>query len=763
MIFTSLIASMALTPAWAVGNAMQLTWDEKDYVPIGLQCQANTTEIEQAKAAGINDFNVEMPANGSWKEIADKLEGRRFFLTMTSVMPLTKGVTVQPQYYRIGSVRNPGRLRLNLPGADKAFVLVVQAESGDLFWQKMMPVKNGVLDAEFTAAREANQTILVYPIGESLEMEDLWERLDERRDQVLRQIRTLKDSTGFRGLINPLGTTPYLSSMDYGFVPTSPIFRKEFADFIEQKYRTPAEVMKAWGLRGTSRSSFADIARLVPLWNAGRGIPYFLDPDLGQAEIGTKTSPTFWNDLAEAISLTRSRRVARITRSLRQASGVPIFQDWTGWSWFFENPDNELTGLTVRLNKFTPSGLLAGTANALSSNLRSRKPGPILAVDVPLTADLTDQSVLNEMTDYGVRGLFLRAKGPEELTKISRLTFTGNLVPMTGFFYPQNASNPAQAQKIAGNLWWLPSPSDGNRLDLGPELNGYEIAVGTSSSYVIWNNGPRKVFDLRLNNPGSVSFRSLSGLALDATTTKTGVRISLDPSPVMISGASHCPVSEAELLRLEREVANMISLAQERKRDISGEAYPFRTFRDLITSNPQKALEVAQDTHRKLGSVLAGAVWLEYERQSKNTFSAVVKDAGCSAGGALHLRTPLAESTGVVHATVNVPQRTTGALDVWIGARIPSPMDRERLRFKIGGQTMQIRGEPLSLYGSGYGWYKLGVTRLSSISNEFRAEIIGTTSTDLSLDCVLFTPLPFQPQNVKQPEFSFPEAKPPKN
>jgi hypothetical protein len=237
------------------------------------------------------------------------------------------------------------------------------------------------------------------------------------------------------------------------------------------------------------------------------------------------------------------------------------------------------------------------------------------------------------------------------------------------------------------------------------------------------------------------------------------VKITLDPTPVVVSGASHCPVPESELLRLEREVANMISVAQERRRDVTDEAYEFRNIRDLTTTNPQKALFTAQRTHRRIGASLMGAAWVEYESTSKHLFSGVIKDAGCSNGGYLHLRTPLGESTGQVFASVNVSQRTNASLDVWVAARIPTASDRQRIKFKMGGQTMMIKGEPVSIYGSGFGWYNVGTTRLPSITNEFRVEVDGSSSTVIDLDCVLFTPSPFQPNNIRQPEFTFPVSK----
>lgn len=754
MVASSLIAFLSLAPSWGVGNHLQLTWGGNNYVPVGLQVEANSKEIPQAVSAGIKDFNLEIPSSGSWKEVAEKMGDSRYFFTVTSTLPSAMGTIVQPQYYRINNVRNPQSIVCNIPGATKALVVVALARDGSVISNKFVDVANGQLKTDVKAAVESDQVVLIYPMGESMMMEDLWERLDERRDQILRQVRVMGAQPGLRGIINPLGSTPYLANRDNGFVPSSPLFQAEFSEYLEDKYKNILTLMRSWSMQAADLDNFQQASKLIPLWNGSRGVKAFFDPRNNLLIGADSRRSTFWTDLAESISKTRVRRVHRIIRSIRKAAGVPVFQDWAGWSWFFENPENELTGLTVRLNKFTPSSLLGSLSGAMSSNLRSRSPGPVFAIDVPYSADLDQPSVLDDLNVYGIRGLFVKAKSAEDLPKIAKLSLGETQFRPGAIYFPVNASNPAFVQKLPGNLLWLPSPADGNRLDLGKDISGYQISDGQNLSYVIWANGVRTTMDFLLANPGSATIKGLTpGIPPVVTITKTGLRIELDHSPIMITGASHCPIPQTEVLRLEREIGNLFAVAASQRRDTTLESVDYRGYRELLATSPDKAFAMAKRVQRSLNSTLTGMIWSEFESSTDHLFSEVINDAGCSNGSYLTVRTPLAEATGLVYSVLNVPQRTTGNLEVWVAARIPNEQDRMKLRLKIGGQVLGFTAPPLSPYGSGFAWYQLGTTRLPSFKTPVRVEINGTASTDIALDCLVLSPQPFQPNNVQVPEF----------
>ena len=183
MVVNSLIAFLALAPNWAVGNHLQLTWGGSDYVPIGLQVEANSKQIPEAMAAGIKDFNLEVPASGSWRDVVGKMGESRYFLTVNSSLPSAKGTIVQPQYYRLNGIMNPQKISVKLPGSTQALVVVALARDGTVVSFKTVDVVNGQLKTDLKANSDTAQVVLIYPMGESLEMEDLWDgsTLDETK------------------------------------------------------------------------------------------------------------------------------------------------------------------------------------------------------------------------------------------------------------------------------------------------------------------------------------------------------------------------------------------------------------------------------------------------------------------------------------------------------------------------------------------------------------------------------------------------------
>jgi hypothetical protein len=753
----SLIALTAAIP-WKVGPNLQLVWNDADYAPVGLQIAADDKNLSAAKLAGIQDFNLEVPVARDWKEAVAPISDRNYFITNNATLPNAKGIIVQPQYYRLTGVKKSGTLTVPLPGAEWALVVIAMSRDGSIIYNGVANVEKGVLRAPYKAATDADQIAIVYPFGESLEMEDLWSRLDARRDQVLKQVKNLKGEKGFRGLINPLGTSPYLSNRDNGFIPTDPMFRAEFEDYLEEKYRNLQVLAKAWGLRSLGEATdFSSISATIPLWNGTRGVSYYFNYKTNLVIPAESRKMQFWSDLAETISQTRVRRVHRILKSLRREAGVPILQEWLGWSWFFENPRSELTGITAKVSQPTPGAILASLAGAMSSNLRAATPGPLFATDVPFTPDLGKPEVLEDFSKVGVRGLFVRTSNPKDYTSIASMRMGSNFERPKGYYYPQNAADPAYTMKLGDGSFWLPAPNDGNRLQFGKDISGYQISDGRTPSYVIWRSGTSATTEFRLRNASLARFRSSSLIPPKIELTKTGFRITLDSNPVLVTGAEHPPIPDGELLRLEREIGSMVKYAQGQRKDVSVDLYDFKGFREILESNPETAFVIAQRVHSKLSMRLSNSSWIECENSNDNSFSEVVKDAGCSGGSYLSLRTPFADVSGTLSASVFVNQTTSQGMTVWLAAKIPNLSDKDRIKLRIGGQLIPIRGNGVSPYGSGFAWYNLGVTRLPAVRNEVRIEVNGVASTNVAFDCLAFTDAAFLPKNTVLPEFFIPK------
>jgi len=758
MISVSLLFVATIARTWTVGPNLQLQWNGADYQPVGIQLSPDDKNIKAAKEAGIQDFNLEVPISRNWREASSQVEDKNFFLTVNSSLPNAKGIIIQPQYYRLNNIRKSGTLTLPLPGIDSALVVIAMTRDGSMVSQKTVPVEKGVLNVSYKAATDADQIALIFPMGESFEMEDLWSRLDSRRDQVIRQLKSLKDSKGLRGIINPLGTAPYLANRDSGFVPTDPMFLAEFEDYLEEKYRNLDTLSRSWGLRNLGEAKgFQDISSFVPLWNGPRGVSYFYNWKTKTLVSAENKKSQFWQDVSEAISRTRVRRIHRIIRSIKKEAGVPVFQEWLGWSWFLENPMGELTGVVAKVGQNTPSGILNSVAGAMSSNLRASNPGPIFATDVVYSPDLSKPDVLEDFSKVGIRGIFIRTNEVKDFAGIAAIKLGTPTERPRGTYYPQNASDPAFTLRLSDGSWWLPSPTDGNRINLGTDVSAYQTSDGKNTTYAIWKNGPASVVEFRLLNATNAKFRTTSSIVSKIDLTKTGFRVMLDSSPLIISDADHVPVPESELSRLEREITKMVEYTKSKRQDLSMDVYELRDFKDLVDTAPHKALANAQKVHDRLSLAVSNSIWAECESSSDNTFSEVVKDAGCSNGSYLSVRTPFADISGPLYANVVVPQRTNQQMEIWISAKIPNSADKERIKVKIGGQVLSLQGAGVNPYGSGFAWYKLGTTRLPAVRSEVKIEVNGVSSTNVGFDSIVLAAQSFVPRSILIPEFLIPE------
>jgi hypothetical protein len=168
-------------------------------------------------------------------------------------------------------------------------------------------------------------------------------------------------------------------------------------------------------------------------------------------------------------------------------------------------------------------------------------------------------------------------------------------------------------------------------------------------------------------------------------------------------------------------------------------------------TSPGGAYATIRNAYRALSVQLAKYTWIEAELFKDSNFSETIDNPACSAGKALSLRTSLPSDESGYYATYPLEIRSQDVQEVWLAGRIP-PDRRPDVKVIIGGQTLSINTEPISLYGNGYGWYKLGVTRLAGDLSEMRLEVHGDTASDLAIDTLMLSPKPFTPHGVWQPD-----------
>jgi len=772
---------------WIINEHQTLIWNGQPYIPIGVKIDGTSQAVDAAKAAGITDVIVDLPANGvGWDPVIEALNKAKmhFLIRVDSLAPMAKGFAIEPQGYRVAGIKASREVKLEIPGATSAFVVLATKGDGSIVANGRVPIINGQLTYFAKIGPEIEHVLLVYPEMTSIEQPDFWEDLDTERDELLGSLRKHNPGEGFRGIVNPMGRGLTTTVRDPHFVPTSAYFRMEFRSFLEQKYKNVETVIKSWSMTSSTLTqiddktkkwlvSFDALAKLIPLWTTTRGIGAMLDPDTNIIYSCDGKLSQAWSDISQVINAAGERRFSRIVPAIRAITDVPVIQDWLGWAAPYETRQPVIDGVGMRASGTTQSVLAESGSRAASSILRWSTHGWLVTTDLDMGAgaDAPAQlgGVIDDLTSMGARGIFVRSESPALLKKIaaeSRLRATDTSLmgksPLPVFF-PENASNPAVPQKLPGDHWWLPTPSDGNRIDLGSLFYAYRSGLN-EGTFALWTKVPGR-YRLHMSNARSVRFRTLDGSDPLPKVSKDTVELSITEFPLIITGTMEVPVPDIALAETVQQFRVMLASAQRNHGESDEIEMLFSQAMTGFDRNPGGSFEQMRKQYWKLAEKVAPYTWIECERYSESNFSEVVKNPGCSAGLALSLRTLIPPGPGGYYAEYSVQVRSKEDQEVWVSAKIPSER-RGDVSVFVGGQQMLLTGEPTSIYAGGFGWYKLGTTRLAGNMTKLRLQVETAGNAEIAFDTILLSPSPFKPNGVTRPEpsnFHGVQSKPMKN
>jgi len=316
-------------------------------------------------------------------------------------------------------------------------------------------------------------------------------------------------------------------------------------------------------------------------------------------------------------------------------------------------------------------------------------------------------------------------------------------------FFPENAYNPAVPQKLPGDHWWLPSPSDGNRIDLGTRFFAYRSAMN-EGTFALWTREPGR-YKLDILDPKGVHFRTLDGSDPAPKLTKGGVEVSLTQFPLIITGTLEVPVPDVALLETVQQFKVMLNMGQSSHRQVDEQDMYFNQAIIGFERNPGGSFDQMRRQYWKIADKVASYIWIEAEHYTDSNFSEVEQLPGCSGGQALVLRTPIPPGPGGYFADYRVQVRSKDDLQVWIAAKIPAER-RNDVSIVVGGQQMKPAGEPLSIYGGGFGWYRVGTTRIAGNLTTVRLQVDTAGSSEIAVDAILLTPGEFKPNGVTPPD-----------
>lgn len=749
--------------AWSLNDYHTLIWDGKPYLPIGARIDGNPAAVKAAKAAGISDVIVDLPANGSgWDDTlaALKANDMRYLIRIDSLVPMAKGFAVEPSAYRIPGITETRTISVDLPGVTSAFVVLAEKVDSAITKAERVPVVNGKLTYEARPAGSLEHILLIYPEMSSAEQPDFWQGFDAQRDMLLAALKRHAPGAGLRGIVNPMGRTLALPGKDLEFIPTDPIFRMEFREQLEKEYHAIKTAISAWRIETNDIDSFDQLARLVPLWQGSRGVGLLLDPVTNRTYVTSMKNRVIWDDFVTAVNAAGSRRFVRFVNAVRNVANVPIVQEWAGWAAPYETALPPIDGIGMRAEGGERGQAIESGCRASSTVARWSGTGWIPATDIDLGA--SDQApaqlpaVVDDLGSIGSRAFFFRAETPTLLkavaTEAARRKDDVSLagMPLRTLFFPENARNPATVERLPDGSWWLPSPDNGERIDLGSMFAAYRSQGRNGSQLVLWSHQPGRV-RFRMKLPKLAKFDTIDGHDLDVKINKGSVDITMSQVPIIVTGTEEIPVPELAYTETLAHFEQLLNIAATAHMYAAEEQMFFKDHLTTFDDNPGSSFVEMQVQLRKLGQKIGDVSDILAERCTDTNFSEVETIPGCNGGAALSLRSPIPPPPGGYYATYQVQSRAHGDQEVWLAASIP-PERRADLLVMVNGQPMKITGEPVGVYGEGYGWYKLGVTKLDGTQGKIRVQFNGSASIPVSIDSIVITPRPFTPNGAEFPD-----------
>jgi hypothetical protein len=735
-----------------------LIWEGKAYLPVGLRVSGAPEELDEAKKAGIDDLLVTAPLDAAaWPDLVARLEERkaRYMWAIGAPAVPAPGYVIAPEGYRIPGIVAPTTLDIPLAGASAALVVLASQRDGGIVWARRRPVVDGRLQMEIDPGISLEHVAILYPLVERGDFPDAWERLDQHRDALIGALGRARLGPGCRGLLNPMGRLDRFPDAGTRFVPNSTAFRAELEAHLRRRYTTVQTATRAWSISASDLDSFAQMARLVPLWSAIRGVPRLWDPTSDELYTVDSRRSTAWDDIREVAQSALRRRYARLVTSLRQIADVPIVQDWAGWDGPYERGGAGLDGVGMRMSGNTPAGALAVAAPAASSALRAR--GPVWLVATRL-APVGDQAAalaetIQDAASLGARGWFVEAWDEAGRLAVAEQARTIAADPSyaewkpKALFYPESAANPAAPMRIVGGLWWLPTPAPGIRLNYGPHYAGYRIDEPSGPRYVLWAIGADRRAKLRLSDPKAATVTSPSGFDAKPRAGRRTLDLVIPSTPIVIEGIEEPPVPEDAMLETTAAIEAALRLGD--RLPTAPEERMF--FRDQIAAferAPGSSFLALRAQLERIAELLARLVWLEAENPRATNFSETLPEPGASAEQVLSLRTPLPPPAGGYSATYMGEAKVEGDHEIWVAANIPTEL-LPAVALQIGDQTFRANGVPVSLYGRGFGWYRFGAVSLRPGPIDLSVTVSGPA--DVRLDVIVLAPGAFRPDGPRMP------------
>ncbi|HAH86470.1 MAG TPA: hypothetical protein DCL60_03755 [Armatimonadetes bacterium] len=567
---------------WTINPSHALIWEGSAYLPFGIVLEskylasgqteenysADSLAVQTLKSAGIGDIilragkGISAIPPEAVQRVIDLLEsaGIRYGVEISDppYTPLT-GYVIQPSVNRYDGIRQPGEITRKVEDTKTAVYVICDARSGDIASTGQVVAAGGQIAVPNKVRSSRDQVLLYYPqkvfTSESRErgLPDLWSSYDHHRDNIVGVLSKVKFGPGLRFFIDPFSEYFGVRGDVRYTIPASPEFRMEYTAWLARKYGNMGDLDLAWGILQHDIASYAEAARLIPLWQGTRGVAAVYDDITGKYHKVDTPRSSFWSDFAEfrAFSV-RAYMDGMADVVKRSVAEVPVVYTASGFEPFFVGRSSTgFDGLAVPAADGDAT-LAARAGRVFSMSETAIREEWIISRLKPADtiygtrADL--YGALNTLRGLGTKGFFLdvKADSPSYITLLGWLSdFAKTVVrdkQFAGFaprvvYYPASLERGAVRQFTSG-VWWLPSLSPGMEIKTGGDLAAYIMVHPVTKDAEIYVWSPKQDTTIHLAIRDSITVVNSNGESSNIKQKNGRVAVRVGRDPVALRGVS---------------------------------------------------------------------------------------------------------------------------------------------------------------------------------------------------------------------------------